>query len=165
MVIKILKEEGCPEWVIDHSIAVSKKAKEISKNFDVNPILIEEAALLHDIGRSKTNNITHAIIGAEIAIKHGFSKEVANIIEKHIGAGISEKEAFELGLPKKNYIPNTIEEKIISHADNLIHGTNEVDIDFVINKWEKYQIKNLETSINRLKNVHHELITNFKESY
>ncbi len=33
MVIKLLKEEGCPDWVIEHSLAVWNKAKEISKKF------------------------------------------------------------------------------------------------------------------------------------
>nr|WP_302578777.1 TIGR00295 family protein [Methanobrevibacter arboriphilus] len=163
MVIKLLKEEGCPDWVIEHSLAVCNKAKEISKNFDVSQELIEEAALLHDIGRSKTNDIDHAIIGANLAIEKGFSNEVASIIEKHVGSGISKKEAIELGLPEKDYIPSTIEEKIISHADNLIHGIEEVDIEFIVNKWKNYQINNLEESIDRLKKAHEELITRFEK--
>ncbi|RBQ23419.1 Ribonuclease Y [Candidatus Methanobinarius endosymbioticus] len=163
MIIELLKEEGCPPWVIEHSIVVCKKAKEISKHFDVDQDLIEKAALLHDIGRSKTNNIKHAIIGADIVVEHGFSEKVATIIEKHVGSGISEKEAIELGLPKKNYIPNTIEEKIISHADNLINRSNEVNIEFVAEKWKKYNVKNLEESIYRLKKVHEELVGNFEK--
>lgn len=161
MIIKILKEEGCPPWVIEHSLAVCKKAKEISKNFDVNEKLIEEAALLHDIGRSKTNSIDHGIIGANLAIKHGFPKEIANIIERHIGSGISKEEAVKIGLPEKNFIPETIEEKIVSHADNLMNGSDEVDIDFVAKKWEKSKIDNLEESLDRLKKVHKELIEDF----
>jgi len=162
MIIKLLKEEKCPQWVIEHSIAVCKKAKEIAKNFDVDDELIEEASLLHDIGRSKTDSIEHGIIGANLAIKHGFSKKTANIIEKHIGSGISKEEAMKLGLPEKNYIPETIEEKIVSHADNLINGSDEVDIDFVVKKWRKYKINNLEESIKRLKKVHKELIEEIK---
>lgn len=161
MIIKILKEEGCPQWVIEHSIAVCNKAKEISKNFDVDEKLIEEAALLHDIGRSKTNSIDHGIIGANLAIKHGFSKEIANIIERHVGSGISKEEAVKIGLPEKNFIPETIEEKIVSHADNLMNGSDEVDIDFVAKKWEKSKIANLEESLDRLKKVHKELIEDF----
>ncbi|MCL2687568.1 MAG: TIGR00295 family protein [Methanobrevibacter sp.] len=162
MILNLLKEEGCANWVIAHSIAVCKKAKEISKNFDVDEKLIEEAALLHDIGRSKTNGIEHGIIGARLAIEHGFSKKIANIIEKHIGSGISKEEAIKLGLPAKNYIPITIEEKIISHADNLINGSEEVDIDFVAKKWKKNNLNNLEKAIFRLKNTHNELVTNFE---
>ena len=161
MIIKLLKEEGCPQWVIDHSIAVCKKAKEISKNFDVDEQLIEEASLLHDIGKSKTNSIEHGIIGANLAIKHGFSKKIANVIERHIGSGIDKEEAIKLGLPEKSYIPETIEEKIVSHADNLINGSDEVDIDFVVKKWKKYKIDNIEESIKRLKQVHKELIDDF----
>jgi uncharacterized protein len=162
MIIKLLKEEGCPPWVIEHSIAVCKKAKEISKNFDADKKLIEEAALLHDIGRSKTNEIDHAIIGADLVIKHGFQKEVANIIEKHIGSGISKEESINLGIPEKSYIPLTIEEKIVSHADNLINGSDEVSVDFVAEKWKKYKIANLDESIDRLKKIHEELVTSFE---
>ncbi len=163
MIVNLLKEEGCPDWVIEHSLAVCNKAKEISKNFDVDEKLIEEAALLHDIGRSKTNNIDHAIVGANLAIEKGFSEDLATIIEKHVGSGISKEEAIELGLPEKNYIPTTIEEKIISHADNLINGIEEVDIEFVADKWKKYKINNLDESIYRLKKVHEELITCFEK--
>jgi len=163
MIIKLLKEEGCSNWVIEHSLAVCNKAKEISKNFDVDQKLIEEAALLHDIGRSKTDDIDHGIVGAKLVIKKGFSNEVGCIIEKHVGSGISKEEAVKLGLPEKNYIPSTIEEKIVSHADNLIHGIEEVDIDFVVNKWKNHQINTLEESIDRLKKVHDELITCFEK--
>ena len=162
MIIKLLKEEGCSKWVVKHSILVCMKAKEISKNFDVDKKLIEESALLHDIGRSKTNGIEHGIIGAQIAIKHGFSKEIANIIEKHIGSGISKQEAVNLGLPPKDYIPITIEEKIISHADNLTNGDEEVDIDFTIKKWKEKNLNNLEEAIDRLKKTHKELVTDFE---
>ena len=46
-----------------------------------------------------------------------------NIIERHIGAGITAAEAARLGLPKKDYLPLTVEEKIVSYADNLTSGT------------------------------------------
>ena len=36
-----------------------------------------------------------------------------NIIERHIGAGITEEEAVNLGLPKKSYLPETLEEKAL----------------------------------------------------
>jgi len=160
MEIKILEQEECPKWVIKHSIAVYNKAMEISKNFNVNKDLIKKGSLLHDIGRSKTNDIDHAIVGSKLAIKHGFSQEVANIIEKHIGAGITKKEAINLGLPKKDYLPMTLEEKIVSHSDNLINGSKEVDIDFVVKKWRK-RLANADEAIYRLKKTHCELVTPF----
>lgn len=119
--------------------------------------------MLYDIGRSRTNDIIHAIIGANIVIEHDFSEKVAGIIKKHAGSGIFREEAIEVGSSSKNCIPNRIEEKIIFRADNLINGSDEVNIEFVANKWEKYHVKNLEEFIKRLKKVHEELISNFEE--
>ena len=67
MELKILKQEETPENVIEHSKAVCKKAMKIAANFkDADKDLIKKGALLHDIGRSKTHGITHAIEGAKI---------------------------------------------------------------------------------------------------
>ena len=43
-----------------------------------------------------------------------------DIVERHIGAGITADEAGRLGLPFRDYIPATLEQKVVSHADNLI---------------------------------------------
>ena len=99
MEIELLKKENTPENVIEHSIAVRKKAMKIASNFDnADKDLIRKGALLHDIGRSKTHDITHAIEGVRIAEKYGYGRDVLNIIERHIGAGITEKEAEKQGL-------------------------------------------------------------------
>ena len=88
--------------------------------------------------------------------------DVLNIIERHIGAGITKKEAEELNLFEKSYVPETLEEKIVAHADNLISGTEEVDIDFVIKKW-KTRMDNPEDNIKRLIKLDEELIQAFKD--
>ena len=163
MEIELLEKENTPENVIDHCKAVCKKAMKIAANFDnVDKDLIRKGALLHDIGRSKTHGITHAIEGVEIAKKYGYSQDVLNIIERHIGAGITEEEAVKLGLPKKSYIPQTLEEKIVAHADNLISGSEEVDIDFVIEKWKR-NIEDSDDNIERLIRLDNELIKAFEE--
>ena len=163
MEIELLRRENTPENVIDHCKAVCKKAMKIAANFDnADKDLIRKGALLHDIGRSKTHGITHAIEGVEIARKYGYSADVLNIIERHIGAGITEEEAAWLGLPKKSYVPQTIEEKIVAHADNLVSGSEEVDIDFVINKWRR-QIPDSDDNIERLLELDRELIKTFEE--
>ncbi len=163
MEIEVLKKVKCPDNVIKHCIAVYKKSMEIASNFNnVNKDLLKKGALLHDIGRSKTHNLDHAVKGAEIARKLNYSPEVCSIIEKHVGAGITENEAIKLGLPKKSYIPKTLEEKIVAHADNLLSGTKNVDIDFVIKKWEK-KIENPKKNIKRLILLNNELIERFKE--
>lgn len=163
MEIELLKKENTPENVIDHCRAVYKKAMEIASNFDnVDSSLIKQGAILHDIGRSKTHDITHAIEGVKIAEKYGYGKDVLNIIERHIGAGITEEEAVKLGLPKKSYVPQTLEEKIVAHADNLVSGSEEVDLDFVIKKWQR-RIADSDGNIKRLIELDNELIKPFEE--
>ena len=163
MEIELLERENTPENVIDHCKAVYKKAMEIAANFDnVDYDLIRKGALLHDIGRSKTHSIKHAIEGVEIAKKYGYSEDVLNIIERHIGAGITEEESVKHGLPKKSYLPQTLEEKIVAHADNLISGSEEVDVDFVIRKWKR-RIKDSDGNIERLIKLDEELIKVFED--
>lgn len=161
--IELLKKENTPDNVIEHSKAVCMKAMKIASNFDnVDLDLIRKGSLLHDIGRSKTHDITHAVRGVEIAREYGYSDDVLNIIERHIGAGITENEAKDLGLPEKSYIPQTLEEKIVAHADNLVSGSDEVDIDFVIEKWKR-RIENPDDNIKRLIELDNELIKDFEE--
>ena len=158
----MLRKENTPENVIEHSVAVCKKAMEIAANFDnADKDLIRKGALLHDIGRSRTHGISHAIEGVKIAEKYGYGQDVLNIIERHIGAGITEEEAEKLGLPVKSYLPETIEEKIVAHADNLISGSEEVDMDFVIEKWKR-RIEDSEDNIERLIELDNELIKAFE---
>jgi len=137
--INLLNKEGADEKVIKHCIAVSecavKIAAEISKkkNIVIDLNLVEIGGLLHDLGRSKTHGIAHGIAGAEILRNlindtnlnlspndKIFIEKLARICERHIGAGIDKDEAMILGLGEKAYLPETIEEKIIAHADNLI---------------------------------------------
>ena len=163
MELELLRKENTPENVIEHSQAVCRKAIKIAANFDnADTILIRKGALLHDIGRSRTHGIRHAIAGVEIAKGYGYSQDVLNIIERHIGAGITAEEAVKLGLPEKSYLPQTLEEKIVAHADNLISGSEEVDIDFVIEKWNR-RIEEPEDNIRRLIKLNYELIEVFEE--
>jgi uncharacterized protein len=154
----ILEELNCPSYVIEHSKAVVLKANTLALNFEgkVDLDLVKAGAMLHDIGRSETNGIKHAIIGAEILQSKGFPIELVNIVERHIGAGISREEAEIIGLPPKDYVPVTLEEKLVAHADNLIHGTREVDLDFVIRKWQNKMGRG-HSSISRLLKLDAEL--------
>jgi uncharacterized protein len=98
----------------------------------------------------------------KIAREYGYGDDVLNVIERHIGAGITKKEAKELNLFEKSYVPETLEEKIVAHADNLISGTEEVDVDFVIKKW-KSRMDNPDDNIKRLIKLDEELIQAFKD--
>lgn len=123
--LEVLVTAGCSPDVVAHCLAVSKMASSIAGRVEpeVDFELVRQGGLFHDIGRSRTHGIEHAVTGVEIAKRLGFSNKLVSIIERHIGAGITAAEAERLGLPKKDYLPLTVEEKIVSYADNLISGT------------------------------------------
>lgn len=147
--------------MIEHSKAVMLKATDLASRFgsNVNMDLVKAGAMLHDVGRSKTNGVKHAIVGANILRFNGVPPEIVKIVERHIGAGITKEEAELIGLPAIDYLPITLEEKLVAHADNLIHGTREVELDFVIEKWQKKLGKN-HPSIPRIIKLHNELSQN-----
>ena len=132
--INYLKISGCSEEVIRHCKAVRNVAIKIAKKTKANINLVEAGALLHDIGRSKTHDIRHAIEGVKIAKELGLPDVIINIIRRHVGAGIDSDEAKQLGLPEKDYIPETLEEKIVCHADSLIDNNKKQKIEKAIEK-------------------------------
>ena len=132
--LNYLEISGCTEEVINHCKAVRDIAVKIAKKANADVMLVEAGALLHDIGRSKTHNINHAIEGVKIAIEIGLPDVIINIIKKHIGAGLESDEAKQLGLPEKDYIPDTLEEKIVCHADSLIDNNRKQTIEHAIEK-------------------------------
>ena len=122
-----------------HCLAVSAKAISIAERAAVilDRELVRQGGLFHDIGRSRTHGIEHAVAGVEIARGLGFSDKLVLIVERHIGAGITAAEAVRLGLPKKDYLPLTAEEKIVSYADNLLSGTREMPFSEALERFRK----------------------------
>jgi uncharacterized protein len=128
---RLLAQHRCSEPVIRHSVAVAERSVEISKRLSV-PIdldLVFTGAILHDIGRGETQRFEHFISSGRIVREEGFSEEVARIVERHIGAGITAGEAETLGLEPIDYIPKTAEEIVVSYADNLTSGTRPLTFD------------------------------------
>ena len=131
----------CSQDVVDHSLAVSKNAMRIARRlkeqgYDVDLDFIEIASLLHDIGRSKTHGIRHGIEGSKILKESNLSR-FSKVCETHIGGGITREEARMLGLPERDYLPKSLEEKIIAHADNITIGTETVSIEKTVEKLQK----------------------------
>jgi len=148
--------------VLNHSKSVQKIALEIAryikKNHDVDIDFVKTASLLHDIGRFKCykeNSIRHGVEGGEILSKEGLTR-YARIAETHIGVGITKKDIkkYKLNLPLRDFIPETIEEKIIAYADNLIFNTKRITINEVIERFSK---ELGEKHIERVKNLHNEI--------
>jgi len=154
--LEILKQHVKETDVIKHCITVNKVAMRVcneivSKNPELTPDvnLVYWGSILHDIGRSKTHGIKHGLEGCKILEELAQSElykderdtllKIAKICKFHIGAGLDEKDAKELGLPEGSYMPMTLEEKIVAYADNLVEGADKVRDD----KWaeEMYEKK------------------------
>jgi uncharacterized protein len=137
-IVPLLRSLGCGENVIAHILAVRRLALQIadSVTISVDRELLEKGAVYHDIGRAKTHGIEHAVVGAEMAKNMGLDERVIRIIERHIGAGISRQEAVALGLPERDYIPETPEEKIVAYADNLIDGDRVVSFEEALRRFK-----------------------------
>lgn len=95
----------------------------------VDPETVRLGAMLHDIGRGVSHSVDHAQVGADICRDYGLSETIARIVERHIGAGLTREECRELGLEPRNCMPETVEEKIVAHADNLVKGTDIITIE------------------------------------
>lgn len=148
--IEFLKESNCKENVITHCIAVEQMAVKIAILAMADKELVSRGALLHDIGRGKTHGINHAALGADIARELGLPDEISNIIERHIGAGIIKSETEKLGLPLRNYIPKTLEEKIVAHADNLISHDKRRKVSEIVQYTEELGYKEQAKKIRKL---------------
>jgi len=126
----MLHDAGCSKKVIAHCRAVRDCAIGYARqNADADYVLVETGSMLHDIGRGTTHSIGHAQAGADLLRSKGFPEDIARIVECHTGAGLTAEECILLGLDARDCIPRTTEEKIVTHADNLIAGTRRVTID------------------------------------
>jgi uncharacterized protein len=137
--LQLLFKNGCSAKVINHCKAVAKLALETAnslkaKGFKIDLEIVEAGALLHDIGRSKTHTVHHAVVGAEIAAAAGLPDSVVSIIKRHVGGGITSSEAEKLGWPEDIYVPISLEEKTVSYADKLIENSKRAPIAVTIEK-------------------------------
>jgi len=124
------------EIVLCHSLEVLSKSIEIvnkKKMYDqIDFDLIISGSILHDIGtfeflENKSPNseyIRHGVVGAEILRKEGLEKE-ALIAERHTGAGLTSEEIIANGwaLPHEDFLPVSLEEKIICYSDKFSSKT------------------------------------------
>jgi uncharacterized protein len=159
--LSLLAKTGCSPNVVRHCKRVSALAVKIAKacqkkGLKVDVSLVEISSLLHDIGRSRTHSVDHALIGGEIARSLGLSKSVIYVIERHAGGGISKEEARKLGWPVKNYLPKTLEEKIVCYADKRVVGLRVVPIEQTIQAYASVLGKN-HSAIKRIWQLHREI--------
>lgn len=81
--------------------------------------------------------ICHGRIGAELLRSEGFPRH-ARVCERHTGAGITKAQiiAQNLPLPQQDFLPETMEEKVICYADKFFSKTH-LDREKTIEQAEK----------------------------
>ena len=80
---------------------------------------------------------------------------MVSIIKRHVGGGITSSEAERLGWPRDIYIPQTVEEKIVSYADKLIEGSRRVPIERTI---ENFSEMLPSSAVERIRRLHMEIV-------
>lgn len=158
----MMEEAGCSRSVIAHCLSVTRVAMRLAeafrrRGFDVDLALVEAGALMHDLGRSRTHGVEHGAVGGRLARRMGLPEALARVIERHVGAGITAEEAGRIGLPPGSYVPETLEEKIVSYADKLIEGGREVEIEVTVEKLAR-ELGEDHPSLDRLRALHEEMV-------
>ena len=149
--MEILLNRGADDMLIEHCVSVNQVAMIICEKVDCDRRIVNAASLLHDVGRTVTNDIRHALEGYRICEEEHVSRKISNAVLKHTGAGITKEEANSLGLPDMDYMPETIEEKIVACADNLIIGNRRIDINEQV---ERYKNKGLDKAAIRIRELY-----------
>lgn len=129
-------EQGSPlrEILVSHSRQVADLALEIADRLQLplDRLLIEDAAMLHDIGILYTDApgiechgsepyIRHGLLGAELLRREGVPGQIARVAECHTGTGLTADDIAErhLPLPPGDYMPHTMLERLICYADKF----------------------------------------------
>src|SRR5574344_1205426 len=125
--------------LIVHSQSVARRALQIVSlhpELNLDAEFVREASMLHDIGIIRTNAagicchgtapyICHGLLGGEMLREEGYPRH-ARVCERHTGAGLSVEEivAQNLPLPHQEWLPETMEEKVICYADKFFSKTH-----------------------------------------
>lgn len=151
---KILREAGCDEEIIGHTESVASIAVKMAKLCDADVDLVRTGALLHDIGRTETHGPEHGYHGGVILRSLCFPEKIVSVVERHVGGGLDSKEAASLGLPEKDLVPITIEEKIVCIADKMIEDDRRAPIEREI---QKLREKGLDEAAKRITALYTEI--------
>jgi len=144
---RIMREERLSTAVIRHCCVVNLVAVEIAKRCGADLELVNAASLLHDIGRSSTHGVSHVAESVRIAREHGLPDELVNCIGRHIASGFTSEEARALGLPEGDYMPLTLEDKVVNFSDNLV---SDRSIKTVAQAAERMRSKGFELTATRM---------------
>lgn len=134
-------EEGTAllDLLLTHSGMVARKALDVAEKagLEIDRDFVFNAAMLHDIGIFRCDApgihchgvepyIRHGVIGAELMRREGL-EAYARVCERHTGSGLTAKEIAETGmpLPHMDFLPETMEEKLICYADKFFSKSGD----------------------------------------
>lgn len=148
-----------------HSQSVAHRALQIVSyhpELHLDSRFVEEAAMLHDIGIFRCNApgihcfgtepyICHGHIGAELLRAEGYPRH-ARVCERHTGAGLSLEDIVsqQLPLPHLDFLPETLEEKLICYADKF-YSKSHLEREKTIKQAEKSLEKFGQEGLNRFR--------------
>jgi len=114
-----------PKPLRTHCKTVKKSCDKVVKALEARGIypdkeIVNYGALLHDVGRVIDGGVRQGFEGYKILLELGVPEEVALCARNHVGSGIPKEEAVVKGLPDEDFIPETLEQKIVAYGDNLV---------------------------------------------
>lgn len=126
---------------LNHCGSVAQFALDIvdEKSLDLDCELVVSAAMLHDIGIFLTHApsiqcfgtepyICHGILGASLLRREQIGEEFARVAERHTGSGLTAAEiiAANLPLPHRDFLPETLLERLICYADKFYSKSGDM---------------------------------------
>ncbi len=133
--------------LLKHSRLVAEKALSLAKKhpeLELDLDFVQEAAMLHDIGvfachapsigcHGTHPYLQHGLIGASLLRDSGYPRH-ALVCERHTGTGLTKEQivAGNLPLPEMDFLPESLEEKLICFADKFYsksHPNRELTVE------------------------------------
>lgn len=133
LLFEIAGQFPCYDILHTHSRCVCHKATELAQKSGVPVDLgfVQDACWLHDIGICQVNAPSIQCFGTEDYMCHGIAgaqmlrqrqlEALARVCERHIGVGLTREDIVSqnLPLPPRDFLPETLEEKLVCYADNF----------------------------------------------
>jgi len=131
--IGLLAEYGKGADWVKHCLTVADSAfrlcQAIESRYAIDRHYLWSSALLHDIGRYVTHDpIMHGVEGYNLLLKL-CHEEQAFVCASHILFGLEASEAVQFGLPAHDFIPHTIEQRIVPLVDLMVEGVHPTTLD------------------------------------
>lgn len=163
---KYCDSEELRELLIAHSESVGRKALKLAESAGmerkIDRQFVYDAAMLHDIGIVRCDApgihchgtlpyICHGIAGSEILKEEGIWEAYRRVCERHTGAGITAEEikSQNLPLPPGDYVPETLEEKLICYADKFYSKSGDPRKEKTMEKAENSMARHGRESLER----------------